>query len=70
MPDALETNCSKCTDRQREMSTKVVAFLIDNRPNYWKPLQEKYDPDSTYTTAYLASKHKLAEDEEEEEDEK
>ncbi|XP_066263141.1 ejaculatory bulb-specific protein 3-like isoform X1 [Euwallacea similis] len=56
MPDAVETNCSKCSDKQREGSEVMMRYLIDNKPEYWNPLQEKYDPTGSYKQRYLESK--------------
>nr|AEE62514.1 unknown [Dendroctonus ponderosae] len=56
MPDAIETDCSKCSDKQREGSEAMMRFLIDNKPEYWNPLQEKYDPTGSYKKRYLDAK--------------
>ncbi|XP_028141528.1 ejaculatory bulb-specific protein 3-like [Diabrotica virgifera virgifera] len=56
MPDAIETDCSKCSDKQKEGSEYIIRYLIDNKPEYWNPLQEKYDPSGTYKQRYLESK--------------
>ncbi|KAI4468647.1 chemosensory protein-related [Holotrichia oblita] len=56
MPDALETNCSKCSDTQKVSSEKIISYLIDNRPDYWTPLQNKYDPTEEYTKKFIEAK--------------
>nr|ARM20141.1 chemosensory protein [Galeruca daurica] len=56
MPDAIATDCSKCSEKQREGSEYMMRFLIDNKPDYWNPLQEKYDPSGAYKQRYLESK--------------
>ncbi|XP_050315897.1 ejaculatory bulb-specific protein 3-like isoform X2 [Anthonomus grandis grandis] len=56
MPDAIETDCSKCSEKQRQGSEIMMRFLIDNKPEYWNPLQDKYDPTGTYKQRYLDSK--------------
>ncbi|KAL0278740.1 UNVERIFIED_CONTAM: hypothetical protein PYX00_000471 [Menopon gallinae] len=48
LPDALETDCSKCTDKQKENTEKVVDFLIIEKPDWWEELQKKYDPTGIY----------------------
>jgi hypothetical protein len=50
--DALQTDCAKCTDKQKEGAEKVIKFLYKNKPTEWKELQEKYDPDNTYLKKY------------------
>ncbi|XP_018321499.1 ejaculatory bulb-specific protein 3 [Agrilus planipennis] len=56
MPDALETNCSKCSEKQKEMSDRMVSYLIENRPVYWSQLEKKYDPSGEYTKKYKENK--------------
>nr|AXY87876.1 chemosensory protein 7 [Subpsaltria yangi] len=48
VPDALKTNCAKCSDTQRKQAIKVMTYLIENKPNYWRELTAKYDPDGNY----------------------
>ncbi|XP_046999600.1 ejaculatory bulb-specific protein 3-like [Schistocerca americana] len=48
IPDALVTDCSKCNEKQKEGSNKVIRFLIQKRDDLWKPLQAKYDPQGVY----------------------
>ncbi|XP_005182270.1 ejaculatory bulb-specific protein 3 [Musca domestica] len=52
IPDALQTECSKCSDKQKKSIRKVANFLIDNKPEHWKELQGKYDPNNVYYTKY------------------
>ena len=56
MPDAIETDCSKCSAKQQEGSEVMMRYLIDNKPEYWNPLQEKYDPTGAYKQRYLETK--------------
>ncbi|XP_075165939.1 pherokine 3 [Haematobia irritans] len=48
LPDALQSDCSKCSDVQKRNSQKVITFLRSRRPGDWKLLLEKYDPNGTY----------------------
>ncbi|XP_030749781.1 ejaculatory bulb-specific protein 3-like [Sitophilus oryzae] len=57
MPDAITSGCSKCSEKQKEKSEIMIAYLIDNKPDYWTPLQEKYDPTGDYRKHYLESKN-------------
>lgn len=52
LPDALQTNCSKCSDRQRQGTDRVVRYLIDNKPDQWEVLRKKYDPNNVYANKY------------------
>ncbi|XP_019565372.2 ejaculatory bulb-specific protein 3-like [Aedes albopictus] len=52
LPDAIATGCSKCNEKQREVTAKVAKFLIEQRPNEWNSLRGKYDPDNTFAEKY------------------
>jgi len=54
LPDALETDCSKCSEKQKSSSTKVIHFLIDNKKEDWEKLEAKYDPSGAYRIKYEA----------------
>nr|AHE13802.1 chemosensory protein 6 [Lissorhoptrus oryzophilus] len=52
LPDALETGCTKCTEKQREGSKKVIHYLIEKKRPWWDELAVKYDPTGKYTKKY------------------
>nr|AYP30836.1 CSP11 [Corythucha ciliata] len=52
LPDALEKDCSKCTEIQKEKSDKVIKHLVNKRPDYWNELSSKYDPNHIYQDKY------------------
>ncbi|XP_030388277.1 ejaculatory bulb-specific protein 3 [Scaptodrosophila lebanonensis] len=54
LPDALKTECSKCSEKQKTNTDKIIRFIIDNKPEEWKQLQAKYDPDEIYIKRYRA----------------
>ncbi|KAH8322523.1 hypothetical protein KR074_000843 [Drosophila pseudoananassae] len=54
LPDALKTECSKCSEKQRENTDKIIRFIIDNKPEEWKQLQAKFDPEDVYIKRYRA----------------
>ncbi|XP_065083775.1 ejaculatory bulb-specific protein 3-like [Ochlerotatus camptorhynchus] len=62
LPDALETGCSKCTEKQRDTGNKVISWLIENRPEEWTSLKNKYDPEIKLTERYreLAAKAEIS----------
>ncbi len=59
LPDAIDSNCSKCTEKQKNGSTKVMRYIIDNRPEDWKYLESKYDPQGNYKKSYLDEKQNV-----------
>jgi len=52
LPDALENECSKCTEKQKDGSTKVIRHFVNKRPDLWKQLEVKYDPKGIYAAKY------------------
>ncbi|XP_031367121.1 ejaculatory bulb-specific protein 3-like [Apis dorsata] len=58
LPDALENECSPCSEKQKEIADKVVQFLIDNKPEIWVLLEAKYDPTGAYRQHYLQNRVK------------
>lgn len=52
LPDALEHECSKCTEKQKSGSDKVIRHLVNKRPELWKELAVKYDPQNIYQERY------------------
>ncbi|XP_059060880.1 allergen Tha p 1-like [Achroia grisella] len=50
--EALEDYCSRCTDTQRDGTRRVIAHLINNEPEYWRELSDKYDKDHKYVRKY------------------
>nr|CAJ01448.1 hypothetical protein [Apis mellifera] len=59
LPDALATDCKKCTDKQREVIKKVIKFLVENKPELWDSLANKYDPDKKFRVKFEEEAKKL-----------
>ncbi|XP_076170586.1 ejaculatory bulb-specific protein 3-like [Ptiloglossa arizonensis] len=59
LPDALENNCSKCSDKQKTGSDKVIRFLVNQRPQMWEKLKKKYDPTGEYSRKFREDAKKL-----------
>ncbi|XP_059479527.1 ejaculatory bulb-specific protein 3-like [Neocloeon triangulifer] len=52
IPEALKSDCSRCTERQKVQAGKVLLYLLQHRPEWWKELVEKYDPDGRLRKKY------------------
>ncbi|EFA07564.2 chemosensory protein 5 isoform X1 [Tribolium castaneum] len=52
LPDALVTNCSKCSEVQKKQAGKILTFVLLNYRNEWNQLVAKYDPDGIYRKQY------------------
>ncbi|XP_012272133.1 ejaculatory bulb-specific protein 3-like [Orussus abietinus] len=58
LPDALATDCTACSEAQKNAANKISQHLIDAKPEQWKRLEEVYDPSGIYRIQYLANKSK------------
>ncbi|KAH8283586.1 hypothetical protein KR018_008301 [Drosophila ironensis] len=58
LPDALQSDCSKCTDVQRRNSEKVINYLRTHRAGEWKLLLDKYDSKGIYRAKHDAASKK------------
>uniref|UniRef100_A0AAG5DF37 Chemosensory protein 3 n=1 Tax=Anopheles atroparvus TaxID=41427 RepID=A0AAG5DF37_ANOAO len=68
LPDALMSDCAKCSEKQRIGSDKVIKFIIANRPDDFATLEQLYDPTGEYRRKYLRSDGTLKSRDEEEDD--
>ncbi|XP_033150487.1 putative odorant-binding protein A10 [Drosophila busckii] len=57
LPDAMLTDCEKCTEKQKYGAEKVTRHLIDNRPEDWQRLEKIYDPQGGYRLKYEETKN-------------
>ncbi|KAG8303737.1 Insect pheromone-binding, A10/OS-D [Homalodisca vitripennis] len=54
LPDALKTGCSKCTEKQKAATDKVIRHLRKNKSHDWNRLVNKYDPNGEFRSKYEA----------------
>nr|AKI84389.1 CSP6 [Holotrichia parallela] len=52
LPDALQTDCTKCSDTQRKNAEVVIRYYMDKRKEEWEELKKLYDPDGIYEEKY------------------
>ncbi|KAJ0174096.1 hypothetical protein K1T71_010242 [Dendrolimus kikuchii] len=48
LPEAVETTCAKCTDKQKTNIRKVIRAIQQKHPKYWDELVAKNDPSGKY----------------------
>lgn len=48
LPDAIQSDCASCSAAQKRNSRKVITFLRTRRPQDWKKLTDKYDPQGLF----------------------
>lgn len=44
----METECAKCSEKQKNGIRKVIKYLSENKKDIWNELLQKYDPDGSY----------------------
>ncbi|CAH1988482.1 unnamed protein product [Acanthoscelides obtectus] len=54
LPDAIETDCSKCSAKQKDGAKQVIHYLIDHKRDWWTELEKVYDPEGSYIKKYQA----------------
>lgn len=59
--DALQNNCSKCHENQKEGVKKVLSNLINKRKELWEELKAIYDPTGEYTEKYKKEYNEILE---------
>lgn len=52
IPEALQSGCKQCTEKQRVMSEKFVRFMYENKQDIFTKLEEKYDPTKKYRNQF------------------
>ncbi|XP_054277651.1 ejaculatory bulb-specific protein 3-like [Macrosteles quadrilineatus] len=52
LPDALQTDCAKCSDKQKAGAKKVLKFIYEKKPDHFAKLEKKYDPEGIYRNKY------------------
>lgn len=52
IPDAIVTNCGKCTDAQVKIIRKTAKFLATSRAGDWNKISRKFDPQEKYKESF------------------
>lgn len=48
LPEAIETTCGKCSEKQKLAVRKVIRAIQEKHPKQWDELVEKNDPTGKY----------------------
>ncbi|XP_049817281.1 ejaculatory bulb-specific protein 3-like [Aethina tumida] len=54
LPDAIRTNCEKCSTLQQSAAKRVLLHLAHNKRPQFDELIKKYDPEGVYRSKYRA----------------
>ncbi|KAJ8928807.1 hypothetical protein NQ314_018573 [Rhamnusium bicolor] len=52
IPEAIATNCAKCNDAQVTIIRKTSSYIMENQPDDWEKIKNKFDPKEKYTESF------------------
>jgi hypothetical protein len=52
IPDALLTECIKCSEVQKKHAGTIMSYIQLNHPDMWEAILNKYDPEGTFRKKY------------------
>ncbi|XP_044745729.1 eukaryotic translation initiation factor 4 gamma-like [Coccinella septempunctata] len=55
LPEALETNCLRCTEKQKAVTYQSIKRLKKEYPKTWALLETKWDPNNVYVRRFEES---------------
>ncbi|XP_050513898.1 uncharacterized protein LOC126889563 isoform X2 [Diabrotica virgifera virgifera] len=55
LPDALKTNCKRCTDKQKATTLRTVKRLMKEYPKIWAQLKAEWDPEDKYVKLFITT---------------
>ncbi|XP_068894444.1 uncharacterized protein [Tenebrio molitor] len=55
LPEALETNCGKCTEKQKTTAYRTIKRLQKEYPKIWSQLLAVWDPDEVFVRKFVSS---------------
>ncbi|XP_056643559.1 uncharacterized protein LOC130449635 isoform X1 [Diorhabda sublineata] len=53
IPDALRTNCKRCTEKQKIATVQAIKGLMNRYETVWEQLKAEWDPDDLYVKKFL-----------------
>nr|AVI04877.1 putative chemosensory protein 6 [Anthonomus grandis] len=52
IPDALQNNCSKCSEFQKNGTRKIITYIAKNKKDWFLEVEAKYDPTHIFRKTY------------------
>ncbi|XP_038211282.1 allergen Tha p 1-like [Zerene cesonia] len=59
-PEAVQTSCGKCTEKQKVLVAKVMKAVKETLPEHWEKLRHKYDAEGKFENDFKAFVEKYA----------
>ncbi|CAG5055586.1 unnamed protein product [Parnassius apollo] len=51
MPEAVQTECGKCSEKQKSLVAQVIKAIVDQLPVEWEELSKEYNPNGVHTVS-------------------
>nr|APC94298.1 chemosensory protein 3 [Pyrrhalta aenescens] len=58
LPDAIQTNCVKCTEKQKATTLRTIKRLMKEYKKIWDQLKAEWDPDDVFVKKFLETYNK------------
>ncbi|CAH1111224.1 unnamed protein product [Psylliodes chrysocephalus] len=55
LPDAIRTNCRRCTEKQKSVTIRAVKRLMKEYPKTWMQLAKAWDPKDIYVKKFIST---------------
>ncbi|KAK9512692.1 hypothetical protein O3M35_001064 [Rhynocoris fuscipes] len=52
LPDALQTACEKCSEKQKKGTDRILSFMLEKKPQDYLTLEKIYDSQRVYRNKY------------------
>ncbi|CAK1584646.1 unnamed protein product [Parnassius mnemosyne] len=49
MPEAVQTECGKCSEKQKSQVAQVIKAIVEQLPVEWEELSKEYNPNGDHT---------------------
>ncbi|CAG9763969.1 unnamed protein product [Ceutorhynchus assimilis] len=59
LPDSLENECQKCSEKQKNIGKKILKYMIEQKREMFDEVEKKYDPNGVYRKRYEADLKKI-----------
>ncbi|CAG5055582.1 unnamed protein product [Parnassius apollo] len=51
IPEAVRTECVKCSEKQKSLLAQVIKAVVEQLPVEWEELSKEYNPNGVYTVS-------------------
>ncbi|CAK1584649.1 unnamed protein product [Parnassius mnemosyne] len=52
IPDAVQTECSKCSEKQKSLVAQIIKAIVEQLPLEWEELSKKYNLNGVHMVSF------------------